>query len=101
MIDTIELSALMRQGTGLDEPTADRIAQAILKAHEMSVPVTAEYLDARLDATREHVDKQLSVLEAKFERALRGVAWQLWGSTVATIGLTLGGVYFLLTHFRP
>jgi hypothetical protein len=101
MIDTLELSALMRQGTGMDEATADRIAQAILKAHEMSPPVTREYLDARLDATREHVDKQLAVLEARFEKALRGVAWSLWGSSVATIGLTLTGVFFLLTHFKP
>ena len=59
MIDTIELSALMRQGTGLDEATADKIAQAILRASEMSPPVSRDYLDARLDATREHLDDQL------------------------------------------
>src|SRR4051794_35612460 len=101
MIDTIELAALMGQGTNMDEATADRIAQAILKAHELSPPVTREYLDARLEASREHVDKQLAALEARFEKALRGVAWSLWGSSVATIGLTLSGVNFLLTHFKP
>jgi len=152
MIDTIELSALMREGTRLDEATADKIAQAILRASEMSPPVNREYLDARLDATREHLDDRLSGLdariktereylearldascqylqaeikatreyldgrlsiaqehlekrlaqqEAKFERSLRHVSWSLWGSGIATIGLTLTGVYFLLTHFKP
>ena len=134
MIDTIELSALMRQGTGMDETTADRIAQAILKAHEMSPPVSRDYLDARLDATREHLDDQLKATreyldgqltatrqyldgrlnvlqeavekrlaqqESKFEKSLRHVSWSLWGSGVATIGLTLTGVYFLLTPFKP
>jgi hypothetical protein len=134
VIDTIELSALMRQGTGMDEATADRIAQAILKAHEMSPPVSRDYLDAQLAATREHLDdqlkatreyldgqlaatrehldgrlsvmqehveKRLAQVEVKFERSLRHVSWSLWGSAVATIGVTLTGVYFLLTHFKP
>jgi hypothetical protein len=51
--------------------------------------------------TREHFDRRLAETEATFERALRGLAFHLWGATLTTIGLTLTGVYFLLAHFKP
>ncbi|HEY0790257.1 MAG TPA: hypothetical protein VGD78_04255 [Chthoniobacterales bacterium] len=92
------------KSVGASDELAGGIVE-VMEEREENRLVTREFLRAELAMTREALRTEVQGLRAEFHESMVTQTRWIVGSAAALLaafaGLILGGVYFLLAHYRP
>ena len=114
MLNSLEIYEILKENQSLSDEQARNITKAFMTGWEEQLKVFKDTAASKTDLALLKTDLALlktdlalvkeqleATLHKEIAAAFRSMAGLFLSAGIAIVGITLGGVYFLLTHWKP